>query len=655
MSRPPLTIDQALSRAKAHAKCGDLEGARGLYLGVLNGDPGNKKAKKGLKAVEQQLARRGPPAAPPLSQAAYEQLVALISAGRAEQAAGEAQRLADSHPNDPLLPYLHGSAEATLGRQARAAAAFRAALALNPDFAEAWNNLGNALDELDEREEAIDCYRRALVLHPHYADAHYNLGCTLHAAGELEEAIEHFRRTLAIQPDYAKAHNNLANALRERGELEEALASYRRALAFDPAAAATHSNAGVVLCALDRLDEAEEAFRRALAIDPQLADAHCNLGDLLRKQGRPVEAVESCRRAIAINPEGAAAYTNLGNALSDQGRLEEAIERYRQALARDPEAVDAHANLALCLLLRGDYEEGWREYEWRLRKDDGNLTPPAHLPRWDGAFDFADELILIHEQGLGDTLQFLRYGVALKERLPRVSLALPEKLVGIAAQAGLFDHIYRLPLNPAEHSPGARWAPLMSIPGRLGVRVDDPVVSAPYLRSDPARDAVWRERLRRPGEWLIGLNWQGNPDSERLNLSGRSLPLATFQPLAEIPGIRLVSLQKGFGAEQLASCPFRERFVDAQQAVDEAWDFRDNAAILMNCDLLISSDTAVVHLAGGLGCPTWVLLHPTPDWRWGRDGDRTPWYPGVRLFRQGDGEGWPAVVERVRTALSELV
>lgn len=252
------------------------------------------------------------------------------------------------------------------------------------------------------------------------------------------------------------------------------------------------------------------------------------------------------------------------------------------------------------------------------------------------------------EQGLGDTLQFIRCAPLLRQRFARLVLHGHRKLAALLLEAGLIDAHRSDPVESA----GSPWIPLLSLPAILGLHPGSPVNRDPYLRVDPERVQAWQQRLGPCTGLRLAINWQGDPRHERLASRGRSLPLEAMAPLARVPGVQLVSMQKGPGQEQRASCSFRQAFVTAQEQVDAAWDFRETAAILMTCDLVISSDTALAHLAGALGRPTWLLLPRHPEWRWERDGERTGWYPCMRLFHQSSPGDWSGVLERVMEALA---
>jgi tetratricopeptide (TPR) repeat protein len=375
----------------------------------------------------------------------------------------------------------------------------------------------------------------------------------------------------------------------------------------------------------------------------------------LRQEGDLDAAIASYRRALTHKPGYAAAHNNLAIALQERGDLGQAADHYRQAIALQPDLANAHANLGVLLLLQGQYATGWAEYGWRHAMADAGwgLHVRPHTPPWDGrSLQPGETLLLVCEQGLGDTLQFMRYAPHLRRQGIAVRLCAQPPLHGLI-RASAIDPA---PIAPAQVDPDRAdpWLPLLSLPGILGVSAANPLVREPYLHPPPERLERWRQRLADESRPLVALTWQGNPVPERSTLRGRSLPLETFAPLAVACGGTFLSLQKGFGAEQLESCSFRDRFARCQDEVSATWDFLDAAAILACCDLVISSDTALAHLAGGLGLPTWLLLRDLPDWRWGLEGDASFWYPSLRLFRQRRRGDWDEVIDRVAGALGAL-
>lgn len=556
-------------------------------------------------------------------------------------------------PDDPDSLTNLGVALRRCGDPATAAERHRLALELRPDFIQARFNLANALLDLGQLNDAIAEYRKVLAMEPGMATVHFNLGNAHKASGALEEALTSYREALALKPDYPEAQNNLGNALQEQGALKTAVEAYRQAIALRPDYADAHTNLGNVQRQQGLHEEALASYHTALRLRPDAAETHTNLGVALQEEGHLDEAFRCYERALAINPHYADAHINLGNAWQELGRLDAAIAAYDTALAVRPDHPEARWNRALSLLLAGRYEEGWVDYEARWMRKGGSpplVEPP--LPLWDGVENAGLQLLLVAEQGLGDTIQFMRYSQTLRTRMGGVSLCVPDKLEALVKASAVADQV----LTPSSLGKcrAQAWMPLLTIAGVLGVSALNPIQAEPYIQIPKGRQKAWHHRIRSGRGLVVGINWQGNPRTETSSLKGRSLPLSTFAPLAEIEGVRLVSLQKGHGSEQLDTCPFREAFVPCQDVISRTWEFVEMAAVMHQCDVVISSDTAAAHLAGGLGIPTWLLLTAVPDWRWGLDGEDCPWYPSMRLFRQRTRGDWSEVMNRVAEALRTL-
>jgi len=446
-------------------------------------------------------------------------------------------------------------------------------------------------------------------------------------------------------------------ALIKRGDLAAAERLCRERIESGSQDSRLHTSLAGLCGRGGRWPELREQVGLALALNPEDPQAHNHLGVAQRQAGDLDGAIVSYRRALASRPAYAGAHNNLAIALQERGDLEEAAHHYRQAIALEPNQASAHTNLGMLLLLQGQFAQGWAEYEWRHAMPEAGwgLHVRPRTPPWDGRrpLERGETLLLVCEQGLGDTLQFMRYALPLRQRGVAVRLCAQEPLHGLIRASSLDP----TPIAPAAVDPDHAdpWLPLLSLPGVLGVSAENPLLSEPYLQPTAERLEHWRQRLAGEAGPLIAIGWQGNPLPERTTLRGRSLPLEAFAPLAERTGARLISLQKGFGSEQLAECPFRDRFVGCQPEVDATWDFLDAAAILACCDLVISSDTALAHLAGGMGRPTWLLLRDIPDWRWGLAGEGSTWYPSLRLFRQRQPGDWGEVLERVAGELAALL
>jgi tetratricopeptide (TPR) repeat protein len=533
------------------------------------------------------------------------------------------------------------------GRLPEAEAVYRKIVALWPGIAAAHNNLGIILAQQGKLDEALAQFERAVALEPNFAEAHNNLGNVLQAQSKRDQAALEFERAIALRPDYAEALNNLGNILQEQRQFDQAVARLQQAIALKPNYAEAYYNLGNALKVQGQFEEAAAHYLQALAIQPDFAEAHHNLGIVLWNQDEIEQAVAKFRHAIALRPHYGEAHNNLGVALREQFKLAEARQAFHRLLEIQPDSPSAELGLAICDLVEGDYERGWQAFEGRLRMP--GLDPPPNFPRWRGEPLAGRSLLLLSEQGFGDTLHFVRYARAMKERGARVVVACQAALGQLLARASGWDELFILG-SGAELPRCDFYLPLLSAPGALGTNAATIPCDVPYLAADPELTAQWAAELARIDGFKIGIVWQGSRGfaSDRW----RSIPLAGFAPLANVPGVRLVSLQKGFGSEQIATVDFP--VLDLSGRLDEAaGPFIDTAAVISNLDLVVTPDTAIGHLAGALGAPVWLALQLSPNWRWLLERDDSPWYPTMRLFRQTAFGQWPDVFERMAKALRE--
>lgn len=395
---------------------------------------------------------------------------------------------------------------------------------------------------------------------------------------------------------------------------------------------------------------AERLYRQALEQEPANASAWCLLGMARSDAGAIDEAIQCYRQAVRLEPGQHAANHNLGNALLLSGDEEAAIGQFRRALAIDPDCADCHKALGLAHLRRGQFAEGWAEYEWRLKcKDKGQFRPYTRL--WDGTPHPDGTILLVAEQGLGDTIQFVRYAPLVRQRCAKVILECQKPLIRLLSQCAGIDRIIPRGGEPPEF---AAEVPLLSLPRILHPTEQTVPLKVPYLSPDPALVQYWKQVLSGFHGMKVGLAWQGHPAAPVDR--PRSIPLARLALLGAVEGVQLVSLQKGAGCEQLADGSPGLRLMDIGERLDgKSGPFMDTAAIIANLDLVITVDTAVAHLAGALGAPVWILLSYACDWRWLADRDDTPWYPTARLFRQTSLGDWDGVIARVADALREEV
>jgi hypothetical protein len=378
-------------------------------------------------------------------------------------------------------------------------------------------------------------------------------------------------------------------------------------------------------------------------MNPAIAEAYNNLGTVCRDKGMFDAAAMYYQKALQMNPGFTEAYNNLGTVYRDNGQLEHAAENYRRAIDLNFDFAEAHWNLAFTLLLSGDFRNGWKEYEWRWKIQDHYLHGITK-PLWDGS-DISGYTLLIHaEQGLGDTIQFIRYASMAANRGAKILFACQKEIAGLLRQVKGLDTV----IPYGEAIPGFDLhCPILRLPLVFETTIKNIPATVPYITADYSLVTAWGDRIdKKNGTFKIGLAWAGRPT--HLNDRNRSVPLSLFSPLARLERVELYSLQKGEAAEQVKNSPGGIRLFDF---TGELHDFSDTAALIENLDLVISVDTAVAHLAGAMGKPVWILLHFAPDWRWMLNRDDSPWYPTMRLFRQPSHGDWISVIDRVCDAL----
>ena len=536
------------------------------------------------------------------------------------------------------------------GQFAQAEQIYRQVLTADPRQFDAWHLLGLALHQQGQSEEAIRHIREALRLKPDFPEAHYNLGNVLRDLRRPAEAAACYQQALHWRPDSAETHYNLANALHDLRQYALAAESYERAVQLKPNYQKALNNLGNCYMDLDRHAEAVECYRQVLQASPGYAKGHTNLGNALRQLGRLDESVAASRRALELEPDNAEAHNNLAAALLDQGHMQQALAEFDEAIRLRPEYAEARMNRGMAWLQKGEYQRGWEDYEWRWQSK--AFVPRGFVqPLWDGS-PLEGRTILLHaEQGLGDTIQALRYVPEVKRRGGSVLLECSPALHPLLQEQHGAD---RLLAFGGELRPFDVHAPLLSLPLVLGLPEPGQLRNVPYLRAKPELMEHWRGRLAAIPGFKVGINWQGNPKhpSDRL----RSLPLAQLAPLAEIPGVRLISLQKNAGVEQLQALPDPSIVLDLGSQLDnDSGPFMDTAAVMSCLDLIITVDTAICHLAGALGAPVWVLLSTARDWRWLMHSPTSDWYPTMRLFRQREAGQWAPVLAEVKQALREAV
>ena len=466
----------------------------------------------------------------------------------------------------------------------------------------------------------------------------------LFLSNRFAEAEMIYRQILAHDPRNANAMHMLGLLFNETKRRPQAVEIIRQAIALVPKSAELYNNLGAVLDDMLQFDPAIECYRKALELKPDYAEAYSNLGNSLKDSGRIEEAIPNYRRAIQLKPDYALAHHNLATALHMVGQIDEAYVECRRALEIQPDFALAHTTLGMMHITDGDFARGWPEYEWRRGARELNVVErPVSQPLWEGG-DLAGKTILLQcEQGLGDTMHYVRYAPMIARRGGKVLLEVQPSLVRLLSNSPELGQVFAQsqPLPPFDLH-----CPLPSLPARFGTTLDTIPSDIPYIFPDPAIAERWAKRIPKDGRLKVGLSWAGR--KEHVHDRDRSLPLALLAPFAEAKNVWFCSLQKGPPSTQAKNPP---KGMDLADWSEELTDFAETAGLLANLDLLISVDTAVIHLAGAMAKPTWVLLHFMPDWRWMLERDDSPWYATFRLFRQVMRGDWSTPMRRASEAL----
>jgi tetratricopeptide (TPR) repeat protein len=706
-------IAATMARGLAHHQSGNLAEAEACYRDILRLEPDHADALHLLGVIAQQNGDYAQAERLIRSAIARHPRVADYhnNLGNTYRLASDLARAVSSYRQAIALDSNHVDALHSLansladrGDFVEAETCFLDLLRLLPNHADALYNLGNTKLQQGEWLAAVDRYRQAIALQPGCAAYHFNLAHALQRLARLPEATAEYEQVIRIAPDDFEATYNLGIVLHELKEFAQAADAFRRALTLKPDLPEAMSNLAAALQGLDDYDGAAELLRRAIALNPDFAEAHGNWGGYLWRQGDLAGAKQSCLRAIELNPNLPGAHGNLGHVLFDQGDYRGALGRYDQSLALKPDAISnsgapladrtAPANprrwirddllnafdacrqlgadfstaeyrralatksnciellyyVGLMHLLHGDFAAGWHNYEYRwqtkmLRNAQRNFTQP----QWLGQSIDGARILLHAEQGLGDTLQCIRYVPMVVARGAKVTLEVPSELRRLIE--GALGATAQVVTRGSRLSDFEWQSPLMSLPFVFRTDLASIPASIPYLHSEPqlAREFAQHFAASSNAGLRVGLVWSGSPRHTRD--PQRSIPLAQLCALTEIPGATFYSLQKGAAAKALLEMPIDMNLVDLSGYLN---DFADTAAALANLDLLVTVDTAVAHLAGALGKPVWILLTHNPDWRWLLDRQNSPWYPTARLFRQRAANDWSSVIERIHAELQQL-
>ena len=520
-----------------------------------------------------------------------------------------------------------------------------------PEHFDALHMLGVCAYQQGRFAEAEKSIGKAIAINPDFGIAHANLGAALHALRRHSEALVSLDRALQLKTDCAEAFNTRGNVLRDLDRLDQALADYNRALQLRPDYFEAISSRANVLLDLGRADEAMAGFDEALALNPDHTHILASRGNALLSLERPEDALANYDQLLSLTPGDAQAHKNRGIALRDLTRLDEAIASFNRALELQPAYAEARLRRGMAKLLKGEYRDGWIDYE--TRHEDEELAarrPSISAPVWRGENLVGRNIAIYTEQGLGDVMQFARYLPLLTGQSAKVSFVAPPRLARLLRP--VTSGIEVITSLEGLDQPFDYQCALISLPLRFGTELSSIPNQLPYLTGGRRSGVTMAGKDHRASVSRSALPGRAAPG---LIDQGRSIPLTRFAALSQVPNVRLISLQKKHGLDQLASLPVGMQVESLGDEFDSGPDaFIDTAAIMKNLDLIVTSDTSIAHLAGAMGRPTWIALKRVPDWRWLMDRDDSPWYPTVRLFRQRTAGDWAPVFSNIVQALRPL-
>ncbi|HEY3679368.1 MAG TPA: tetratricopeptide repeat-containing glycosyltransferase family protein [Bradyrhizobium sp.] len=576
---------------------------------------------------------------------------------RERRAAGEPSRTTPDRPGGDTAAALHGAAlgHVRAERYLDAQMCCQQALALDPDHAESLHLMGLLSLHATQYDHAVEWISRAIAQDPR-PEYLFSLGTALRHLKRFDEALKVFDKAVQLKPDKAELWVGLGRALVDLDRGSEALLTFQHALTLNPRNWDAAHESGTLLNRMGRRDEALAHFKRCAELRPNnpadRATTFNNIGNVLQALGRSEEALHWLDRALDERPDFVQAISNKAIVLGQLRRFDEALAVYARVSAIDPDHAVSNWNAALLHMLLGDFEAGWagREARWKIASLSA-AYPKFTEPMWRGEENIQGKTILIAaDEGLGDAIQFARYVPTVAARGARVILVVHDALHRLLSELPGVSQCIPKSVAARGVPPFDMHCPLGSLPLAFGTRLDSiPADIAYLLPPAAARVKAWQDRLGPHDRLRVGLVWSGNP--EHKGDHHRSTSLAAYEAFLDL-GASFVSLQKDPRPDDKATLARRADIVDL---TEDLTDFAETAALIACLDLVITVDTSVAHLAGALGCPTWILLPHTPDFRWLLDRDDSPWYPTVRLFRQSASLSYAEVIARVRTELAAMV
>ncbi len=523
------------------------------------------------------------------------------------------------------------------------------ALCIDPENYSVLLNLANLYRDMRKHKKALLVYAKAIKINPNNPCGYNNLAINYEMMGAFDKAIDAYKSAICVDVKFVKAYNNIGVLLYKQQRYDSAVEIFKMALDVDKSYKSTYVNLGASLNKLKIYDEAIEILQKAIALDPLSSGAYANLGNVYNKINRHTEARKCHEMAVRKDPNSASNHANLGISYKNLSLFEMATEETKKAIELDPNFVNAHFDLSTLYLLQGNFLDGFREYEWRFKKSEMREIfkkyPEIHKkPIFTTDSDTQNKKLLVYsEQGFGDNIQFVRYLKVLRKKYKTLHIILECR----AELKELFDslaYVDEVVVRGTEIIDFDYQIAIMSLPYLLKITYKHFSHEVPYIRAFK-KDFKFRSRR---GKIKIGLVWSGSNTNE--NHNNRRLDLRKFSRLIKHESIQVYSLQVGEDSKDIKKYGFEQDIIDLSS---ELKNFKLSASAIKHLDLLISSDTSVVHLAGAMNHPCWVLLQKIPDWRWMLDKEDSIWYPSLRLFRQDKKGKWDSVYRSIFKALTK--
>ena len=605
-----------------------------------------------------------------------------LSSGNFEKSVEYFRNVIAHVENHPTANYNLGLSYHKLNKLKEAEEYYKKAIQINPNNIDALNNLGVIYTSLNNKNEAIKYYHQAIAKNKNSGQAYNNIGNLFSASGSFDEAETNYKKAISIEPENQSYLFNLADCYLKQQNYDEAISVLEKAILLKPDYYQAYNSLGVAYLKKKNTHKAKELFEHAIRFKNDFWEAFQNLGVCFEKMNMNSEAIALYNKVLELSEGNINAivklsniamehgnydesekllsnlqnnetakiieYTNIGVAKLKQGKVNDAIDFSKKALEVEGENALTHYNLAHALLLKGDFERGWKEYEWRKRREDfesRSFSKPQLMN-----YEISGKKILVYdEQGLGDSIQFVRYLPMLKKLGAYVILECSQRLAGMFKNLEGADQII---IKDGTKEPKVEYdfhIALLSLPLYFKTDITSIPSKVPYLFAEQKYIDKWKVIIPGKDVLNVGISWAGNP--KNYNDRNRSCTLKDLNELFNIPGVKFYSLQKGEPVKQIY-----QRGDDKVIDLDVLMDSMDTTAAAVEVlDLVISVDTSIAHLAGAMGKHTWIMLPFLPDWRWMLDREDSPWYPNVRLFRQAQEKDWTSVIRNIKPELIKLV